>query len=179
MIWKSRIPLKIKFFLWQVFRNKLQVAGNLVKRGWKGDIDCCLCDCPEHINHLLLNCHLAKLTWGIICSVFGLGSCPSSIDDLLGSWLQGMGPLPSKLVLFLFAGYAWMPWITRNKMVIEKVFPKAPTDVIYNAISLMQRWCTLLKEKDRERITQVLEVILSWLKNFRPNSTSATDVFEL
>ena len=90
-----------------------------------------------------------------------------------------MGPLPSKLVLFLFAGYAWTPWITRNKMVIEKVFPKAPTDVIYTNVSLMQRWCVLLKEKDRERIMQVLEAILNWLKNLRPNSTSATDVFGL
>jgi hypothetical protein len=37
----------------------------------------------------------------------------------------------------------------------------------------------LLKEKDRERIVQVLEVILIWLKNFRPNTTTATNVVEL
>ena len=80
---------------------------------------------------------------------------------------------------FLFAGFAWTLWITRNKMAIENVFPKAPTDVIYTAVSLMQRWCVLLKEKDRERIMQVLEAILNWLKNLRPNSTSATDVFGL
>lgn len=35
-IWKSRTPLKIKFFLWQVFNNKLQVALSLSKRGGKG-----------------------------------------------------------------------------------------------------------------------------------------------
>jgi len=45
LIWKCKIPLKIKFFLWQMFHNKLQVAGNLVKRGWKGNMSCCLCDC--------------------------------------------------------------------------------------------------------------------------------------
>jgi hypothetical protein len=118
------------------------------------------------------------MSWGLICSVFGLDSCPS-LEDLSSSWLQGKGPLPSKLVLFLFAGFAWALWITRNKMAIEKVFPKAPTDVIYTAISLMQRWCVLLKEKDRERIVQVLEVILIWLKNFRPNTTTATNVVEL
>ena len=119
---------------------------------WKGDIDCSLCDCPEHINHLLFHCYLAKMCWGLTCIVFGLDPCPS-VDDLLSSWLQGMGPLPSKLVLFLFAGFAWTLWITRNKMAIENVFPKAPTDVIYTAVSLMQRWCVLLKEKDRERIS--------------------------
>ena len=43
-IWKSKVPLKIKFFLWQIFNNKLQCAVSLVKRGWKGGEDCCLGD---------------------------------------------------------------------------------------------------------------------------------------
>jgi len=42
-IWKCRIPLKIKFFLWQMFNNRLQIAACLIKRGWKGDKKCCLC----------------------------------------------------------------------------------------------------------------------------------------
>jgi len=51
-IWKSRVPLKIKFFLWQLLNNKLQVAVNLVKRGWKGSPLCCLCGCSENIDHI-------------------------------------------------------------------------------------------------------------------------------
>jgi hypothetical protein len=35
-IWRSRVPLKIKFFLWQMTNNKLQVATNLKKEGGKG-----------------------------------------------------------------------------------------------------------------------------------------------
>jgi hypothetical protein len=61
LIWKCKIPLKIKFFLWQVFHNKLQVAGNLVKRGCKGDLGCCLRGCTESIDHLFFHCHLAKV----------------------------------------------------------------------------------------------------------------------
>jgi hypothetical protein len=34
-LWKCKIPLKIKFFVWQVFNNKLQCAQRLSKRGWK------------------------------------------------------------------------------------------------------------------------------------------------
>jgi hypothetical protein len=33
-------------------------------------------------------------------------------------------------------------------MAIEKKFPKAPIDVIYNALSLIQKWSILLREKD-------------------------------
>jgi primosomal protein N' len=80
--------------------------------------------------------------------------------------------------MFFFAGFAWALWNTRNKMAIEKIFVKAPTDVIYMAISFMQRWSVLLKEKDRDRVAQALEAILSWMKNFKPKTTTATDVFE-
>ena len=37
--------------------------------------------------------------------------------------------------MFMFAGFSWAIWTTRNKMAIEKKFPKAPSDVIYCAIS--------------------------------------------
>jgi hypothetical protein len=37
-------------------------------------------------------------------------------------------------------------------MAIEKVFPKAPSDVIYVVISLMQKWSHLLRGKDKERV---------------------------
>ena len=34
-IWKAKLPVKIKVFLWQIFNNKLQVAQSLIKRGGK------------------------------------------------------------------------------------------------------------------------------------------------
>jgi hypothetical protein len=34
MIWKCKIPLKIKVFLWQLFHDKLQAAVVIKKRGW-------------------------------------------------------------------------------------------------------------------------------------------------
>jgi len=42
-IWKAKLPLKIKVFLWQIFNNKLLVAQSLIKRGWKGSRGCCVC----------------------------------------------------------------------------------------------------------------------------------------
>jgi hypothetical protein len=52
-------------------------------------------------------------------------------SDGLYYWLQDKGHLPLRLIMFTFAGFAWALWTTRNKMAIEKMFPKAPTDVIY------------------------------------------------
>ena len=41
-IWRSKVPLKIKFFLWQVTNNKLQVAANLVKKKVVGEHKMCV-----------------------------------------------------------------------------------------------------------------------------------------
>ena len=64
-------------------------------------------------------------------------------------------------------------------MAFEKSFPKMPTDVIYNAISLMQKWRILLKEEDRRRVLQVKECFLGCLKAFTPSVLVSTDVCEL
>jgi len=60
-------------------------------------------------------------------------------------WLQGKGLLPVKLLMFVFAGFSWAIWTTRNKMAIEKRSARAPTDVVYVALTLLQKWNILLK----------------------------------
>lgn len=98
--------------------------------------------------------------------------------DLSSGWLQGKGPLPPRLLLFIFSGFAWSLWTTTNKMAIEKKFPHSPSEVIYLAISYLQKWSILLKEGDRRCVEQVEKKILAWLKNFTPTSLISTDVIE-
>jgi hypothetical protein len=81
--------------------------------------------------------------------------------------------------LFKFSGFAWALWTARNKIAIEKKIPKAPIDVIYNALSLIQRWSVLLKEKDQVHILQAKESIASWLKTFKPSVICPFDVTEI
>jgi hypothetical protein len=64
-------------------------------------------------------------------------------------------------------------------MAIEKKFPKAPSDVIYVAISFMQKWSHLLKEKDKEFAEHILKKLTSWLKSFRPSVVMLSDVVEV
>ena len=160
-----------------MFHNKLQVSGNLAKRGWKGDISYNICDYIESINHLFFNGHLALLVWGLLQDIFELDPCPRFLEDMSVTWLQGMGPLRNRVVMFFFAGFAWTLWIMQNKLAIEKSFIKLLADVIYVAVSFLQRWSIFLKDKDKERVLQ--EAILRWLKDFKPKYTTATDVFEI
>jgi hypothetical protein len=101
------------------------------------------------------------------------------LDDFCSTWLTGKGAFPARLILFIFAWFTWAPWITRNRMAIDKKFPKLPTDVIYTALSLLQNWSVKLKDKDQERILQVRDEMLCWLKNFKPNPLLMSDVVEI
>lgn len=75
-VWKSKLPLKIKFFLWQVFNNRLQVAQNLIRKGWHDEATCCLCGCEESGDHLFFDCHLAKFVWCMLIDLFNVTSWP-------------------------------------------------------------------------------------------------------
>lgn len=55
-IWKCRLPMKIKVFLWQLRHNKLQAAAVLKRRGWKGGQHCSLCGAIETIDHICYAC---------------------------------------------------------------------------------------------------------------------------
>jgi hypothetical protein len=51
-LWKLKIPLKIKKFMWFLNNKVLLTKDNLVKRNWHGCTKCCFCNEPETINHL-------------------------------------------------------------------------------------------------------------------------------
>jgi S-adenosylmethionine:diacylglycerol 3-amino-3-carboxypropyl transferase len=55
-LWRARVPLKVKIFMWQMFHNKLQSADQLKKRNWKGEVNCQLCEGLEDMNHIMFKC---------------------------------------------------------------------------------------------------------------------------
>jgi hypothetical protein len=64
--WKSRIPLKIKIFLWYLKNGVVLTEDNLVKIQWKGCIKCYFCTEQETIQHLFFDCLMDRLMWGIV-----------------------------------------------------------------------------------------------------------------
>jgi hypothetical protein len=53
-IWKMKVPLKIKVFLWFLHR-KVILTKDMVKINWNGHTTCCFSDKNETIQHLFLN----------------------------------------------------------------------------------------------------------------------------
>lgn len=137
-----------------------------------------MCGVLESIDRILFDCVLAKMICAILKEVFDLEFVAHSLKSFSEDWLHGKGPLPTRL-LVLFAGLSWTLWVTRNKMAIEKIYPKAPLDVLYAAISLLQKWILLLKEGDKWRMSQVKDAVICWTRRFKPSPLMPTDVYEI
>jgi len=160
-IWRAKVPLKIKIFLWQIDNNRLQTAQSLKQKGWQGSPLCALCGKTETVDHIFFHCSIARLIWCGIRDCLGWAECPVSWATWKNKWAKGGLKNPKRFTIFLFAGIAWALWVNRNKMAIEKSFPKDPLQVLYSGISFLQKWRPLLKQADRDDMMKILEVLKS------------------
>lgn len=87
-LWKTKIPSKIKMFLWPVTRRSILTKDNLLRKGWKGAKECVYCGKTETIDHLFFDCSAARLVWTLIKCAFDLRRNPIS---LMISWGGGGG----------------------------------------------------------------------------------------
>ncbi|RLN34680.1 putative retroelement [Panicum miliaceum] len=177
-IWKARVPLKIKVFIWQMF-HKLPTATELVKRGWKGSHRCSLCGQPESGDHIFFHCSMARFTWCCLRDFFGWDGHPTSCSDFWGRWLPLKFNISPRLGIFMFAGLCWVLWITRNKMAFEQKFINKPTEVVFLGINFMQKWSPMLKEDDREKVEGVLKTVTNWLQNLPTSGAPVLDIVEI
>jgi hypothetical protein len=53
------------------------------------------------------------------------------------------------------------------------------TDVVYLALSYLQKWSILLKDTDLDRMEAINGEIMGWMRSFKPNEVMASDIIEL
>ncbi|WVZ66202.1 hypothetical protein U9M48_015460, partial [Paspalum notatum var. saurae] len=90
-IWQTKLPLKIKTFLWYLKKGVLLTKDNLGRRNWHGDKSCCFCGTSETIQHLFLDCSYAKFLWRTVYMNFGIGP-PQNIHHMFNGWGKRGGP---------------------------------------------------------------------------------------
>ena len=71
-LWKIKIPLKIKIFLWYLKRGVVLTKDNLAKWNWHGNEQYCFCHENEMIQHLFFNYRFTRLVWATIYAAWGL-----------------------------------------------------------------------------------------------------------
>ncbi|WVZ82089.1 LOW QUALITY PROTEIN: hypothetical protein U9M48_029391 [Paspalum notatum var. saurae] len=105
-IWRLKIPLKIKIFLWFLKKEVLLTKDNLVRRNWRGTVTCDFCKQSESIQHLFFDCIYAKFLW-------------RGGSNLAGPLLTGA------------AAFCWALWLSRNDLTFNKCQSKTFLQVLF------------------------------------------------
>ena len=122
-IWRTKAPLRVRFFAWMVAWNKILTCDNLIKRGYTMTSWCCMCKCNgETVDHLLIHCPVASFLWCWILSAFGISwVCSGNVADLLFSWWNGLGCHASDLWNLIPLCLMWTIRKERNCRTFEDV----------------------------------------------------------
>jgi hypothetical protein len=146
-IWKMKVPLKIKIFMWFLHRKEILTKDNLIRRNWIGRESCCFCDEKESIQHLFFDCLFAKVIWRLIHMTFGL-SPPRNINNLFGNWLKG---IPKKELIQIRVGVCaviWTMWNIRNDFIFNKPKKSSFLQVIPMVTHWICTWSYLQQEEE-------------------------------
>jgi hypothetical protein len=106
VLWKMKVPLRIKIFLWYLKRGVVLTKDNLVRRNWSGNKLCVFCLYPESIQHLFFDCHFARFLWRVVQVTFNI-DVPISTTHMFNGWVVGLGNQIKKLVLVGAATLCW------------------------------------------------------------------------
>ena len=161
-LWKIRVPLKIKIFLWYLQKGVTLTKDNLAKRNWQGSVKCCFCNSLETIQHLFIDCHFARFIWNTVHITFGIHP-PSSISDMFGSWLHGIGAKLKNQILLGAVALCWAMWLNRNDVVFNNAKTNTFLQVIFRATYWIRHWSLLSKEEERpifKNGCQILETVI-------------------
>jgi len=164
-VWKSKLLMKLKVYLWQIFHNKLQTGVELKKRKWRGSEKCNLCERAKTVDHIFFSCVIAKFVWTCFKEALGSDRVPISWQDFLDNWIP-LGCKDYSPKLFISTIVCWALWTTRNKRVVEGKFPRYPTELLIKSNMFLQRWKTLLRGNDLVKIEEWVAQVKGWLETF-------------
>lgn len=78
-VWVTRVPLKVRIFLWQAALGRLPSALNLQNCHGPSNGSCALCGSLEDTNHILFQCVPAEFFWSYVSECFGQTWHPNSM----------------------------------------------------------------------------------------------------
>jgi hypothetical protein len=82
-LWKLKVPLEIRIFIWLLNKQVLLTKDNLIRRNWVGCKKCAFCDLEESVEHLFIVFPFTKLIWQVVYFIFNM-TLPINIKNLLG-----------------------------------------------------------------------------------------------
>ncbi|WVZ61528.1 hypothetical protein U9M48_011389 [Paspalum notatum var. saurae] len=125
VLWKTKVPSKIKFFAWLAIQDRCWTAERRRRHGLQEEDSCALCDQGvETMDHLLVGCSFTKEVWLRVLSVLNWTSrMPGNHLSFVDWWLQarkGLLKMVRRGFDSLILLVAWVIWKERNKRVFRR-----------------------------------------------------------
>jgi hypothetical protein len=119
-LWKMKIPLKFKIFMWFLNNKVILTKDNVAKRNGM-DVLSFFVTHWRIVDHLFISCPFACIIWRIIYFTFNI-SPPANFTNMFGNWLNGVNKNDKARicisVLALCWSTAWMILFLINKRVL-------------------------------------------------------------
>jgi hypothetical protein len=147
-LWKIKVPLKIRIFMWFLNRKEILTKDNLTKRNWNGCKKCTFCDEEETIEHLFLKCKFASLIWRVVHFTFNMPP-PSNIKNMFGNWLNGVSKSAKARIRIGVCALVWAIWNCRNDIIFNNANISPFMQVINRTSHWITSWAFLLPEDQR------------------------------
>ncbi len=142
-LWKLKIPLKVKIFVWLVLRRRVLTVDLLLKRGWSGVDHCVMCrGAPESVDHLFLGCDYSS---NLLITLLPHYTALRTIDGVQHLWRTSAcksGDLKSWELSYIATTW-WFVWLERNCRRLEdkKREPRILLEVIRTQRELWRDNC--------------------------------------
>ncbi|KAJ3691188.1 hypothetical protein LUZ61_020352 [Rhynchospora tenuis] len=118
-LWKTKVPPKIKIFLWLLLQDRLLTQENLILRGWPTIQSCTTCRSlvMETSIHLFIQCPFAHRLWDLIQDHYNLPVLLFT-SNLLDFWLQNRTIIGTQWDI-IWAAVCWGLWKERNARIFS------------------------------------------------------------
>lgn len=151
-MWKTRMPPRVKVFMWLALRNSILTRDNLHRRGWNGDRQCPFCMQAGSVDHLFLRCSIARLLWNIIQCAFGFSQIPDNLPDLFNIWLASFNKHKKNMVTVGISAICWTIWKLRNGVVFENNKVTDPCVPVNLILKMLHEWLVLQIKPERQKL---------------------------
>jgi hypothetical protein len=85
----------------------------------------------------MFTCPAARFMWSFVQEALGPAWQAQDLSEFLETQANQTG-MRRHLFWFMFAAMSWTLWTMRNKMVIEKVFPRRASDSMFKMLASLQ-----------------------------------------
>ena len=134
LVWKQRLPLKIRLFGWLLLRRRLLTRVRRRRQNPEAPVECPLCHEAKDCFHLFLKCPLVQAAWRAV----GAGHLVTSSDEEF--WYSvSKGVLRQEAEWRRIFATLWSVWLHRNQVIFRGRSP-ADKEIVHDARGFALSW---------------------------------------